>query len=291
AVRRAAGGRRRRRKSGRGRGCRRLLGRSWLAPVEPGFAETGDLDALAAPGVGNMNSAVAAEQQGRVGEFGAAVGGGFDAAAGLPGLTVVGRNPQEQGLAAVRRVAGEQQAAALQAEQGDRGIRIGDRQGLASRPALAAVRRRRDLDPARARPGVAQQGQGALRVEGDDGRLQRADRVRHPRLVENLAGRRQAQPFAVLGDELVIDRQAEVCSLAGLVHDWPPSVDTLWLIELPAQPPMPTLTYHRCSQLPSTWSTGLPTLRTWAKTPPAVLSRLAIGCGLLQPSLPCVLNQ
>ena len=71
--------------------------------------------------------------------------------------------------------------------------------------------------------------------------------------------------------------KGEVCSLLGLSQLVPASVETLWLIELPAQPPTATLTYQRCSQLPSTKSIGLPIFRTWAKVPPAVLSRLAIG--------------
>jgi hypothetical protein len=60
------------------------------ASIQPGFTETGVANTLPAPAVDQVDVAVAAEQQSRSGEFGAAVDGRFDSAAGFPVLTVVG---------------------------------------------------------------------------------------------------------------------------------------------------------------------------------------------------------
>jgi hypothetical protein len=172
--------------------------------VQPGFAELGVADALPAPAVGEVDAAVAAEQQGRVGEFGSAVGGRFDGPGRLPVPAVVGGYPELQRLAAVGAVAGQQQAAAFQTQRGERGVGQGHRQCLAVLPLAAPVVGACGLEAA----SVAQQGKGAPGIKGEHRRLPcRAGR--QACLADNPAGRRQAQDFALPAEQVQADRQRQ----------------------------------------------------------------------------------
>ncbi|KAB2916415.1 MAG: hypothetical protein F9K30_18665 [Dechloromonas sp.] len=93
AGRRAAAGRSGRRRRGRWRAGRRRPGGSLKRSGQPGFAEGDVADAAAAPGIGQMDTAIAAELQGRGAEVGGTVAGRFDVAGPLPALAVVLRQP------------------------------------------------------------------------------------------------------------------------------------------------------------------------------------------------------